>query len=127
MARQKIHFSLRDVSKKTGISYPTLIKYARDFKDQIPVVGTGRTRRYTVESIRAFQRIYDKRRTGRRPGADWVKHPPGSVATLPAGAPAGLLQLVEEDRELIRNLTAALREVADKLHALLEGPTTSRE
>jgi len=129
MARQKTHYSLLDVKKKTGISYPTLVKYARDFADQIPAVGTGRTRRYTVESIKAFQRIFAQRRPGRRPGADWVKHPPGSVATVPdgaGGAPPGLLRLAEEDRELIRNLTTALREVADKLH-VLEIPANSRE
>ena len=42
------------------------------------------------------------------------------------GAPTSLLQLAEEDRELIRNLTAALGEVADKLH-VLEIPASSRE
>lgn len=64
MARPKKLFSLLDVKKETGISYPTLIKYARDFADQIPAVGQGRHRRYTVEPIKVFERIYAERKTG---------------------------------------------------------------
>ncbi len=124
MARQKTLHSLLDVKKKTGISYPTLIKYARDYADQIPTVGKGRNRRYTVESIKVFQRIFAQRQPGRRRGPDWVKHPPGSVATLPGGTvdPApGPLQLADEDRELLRNVLEALRDVADKLYAFFGG------
>jgi hypothetical protein len=123
MARQKTLYSLLDVKKKTGISYPTLIKYARDYADQIPAVGKGRNRRYTVESIKVFERIFAQRRPGRRRGADWVKHPPGSVATLPVGtavAPSGPFQLAEEDRELLRNVLEALQEVLGKLETLSE-------
>ena len=119
MARQKTLYSLLDVKKKTGISYPTLIKYARDYADQIPAVGKGRNRRYTVESVKVFQRLYDQRRPGRRPGADWVKYPPDAEASLPGqgGAP---VQLAEEDRELLRNVLEALRDVADKLETFSE-------
>ncbi len=131
MARQKTLYSLLDVKKKTGISYPTLVKYAKEFADQIPAVGTGRNRRYTVESIKVFQRLFAKRRPGRRPGAGWVKHPPGSVARLPEaqGGPTpgqssplrqeAPLRLAEEDRELIRNLREALREHSSKMDVWL--------
>jgi hypothetical protein len=60
-----------------------------------------------------------------------VKHPPGSVARLPggtaAGAAPGPLQLAEEDRELLRNVLEALRDVADKLEAFSKGAAGSRE
>jgi hypothetical protein len=129
MARPKTLYSLLDIKKKTGISYPTLVKYARDFADQIPAVGTGRNRRYTVDSVKVFQRLFAKSRPGRKPGADWVKHPPGSVATLPGGmahSAPGPLQLAEEDRELLRNVLEALREVADKLQVFSEATARSR-
>jgi len=129
MARQKTLYSLLDVKKKTGISYPTLVKYAKEFADQIPAVGTGRNRRYTVESIKVFQRLFAKRRPGRRPGAGWVKHPPGSVATLPSGtadASPDPLRLADEDRELLRNVLEALREVAAKLDTLTEPARSPR-
>jgi hypothetical protein len=119
MARPKTLYSLLDVKKETGISYPTLVKYARDFAAQIPAVGHGRNRRYTAESIRAFQRIYAKRTTGRKPGADWVKYPPDAEAVLP-GQGGGPVQLAEEDRELLRNVLEALREVSAKLEAFSE-------
>jgi hypothetical protein len=137
MGRHKQLYSLLDIKKKTGISYPTLINYARDFADQIPTVGTGRNRRYTAESVKVFQRIFAKRRPGRKPGAAWAKHPPGTPATMPGekGSPtpsgtsalhqedatafSGPLQLAEEDRELIRNLTEALREHAARMEAWL--------
>jgi hypothetical protein len=131
MARHKAPYSLLDVKKKTGISYPTFVKYARDFADQIPAVGQGRSRRYTVESVKAFLRIYEQRRPGRRPGADWVKHPPESVATLPGETAdperGGPLQLAQEDRELLRAVLEALRDVAAKLHAFSEATAPSRQ
>ena len=120
MARPKTIYSLLDVKRETGISYPTLVKYARDFADQIPVVGKGRNRRYTVESIKVFKRIYAKRTTGRKPGADWVKYPPDVEAALPGQGGGGPVQLAEEDRELLRNVLEALREVSAKLKAFSE-------
>ena len=130
MARQKKLYSLLDVKKETGISYPTLVKYARDFADQIPAVGFGRSRRYTVESIRVFQRIYAKRRPGRRSGEAWVKHPDGTPIITPLmadGSKPGQLQLAPEDRELIQKLTEALREVSAKLEAFTEAGGKSGE
>ena len=125
MVRPKTLYSLLDVKRETGISYPTLVKYARDFADQIPVVGKGRNRRYTVESIKVFKRIYARRKTGRRPGADWVKYPLNAEAALPGqiGEP---VQLAEEDRELLRNVLQALREVSAKLEAFSEETARSR-
>lgn len=123
MARPKKLFSLLDVKKETGISYPTLIKYARDFADQIPAVGQGRNRRYTVESIKVFERIYAKRTTGRKPGEDWVKYPPDADAVLPG---QWSMQLAEEDRELLRRVLEALKEVSAKLEALSEAAAPPR-
>jgi hypothetical protein len=133
MGRHKAPYTLKDIERKTGISYPTLILYAKEFADQIPTEGEGRTRRYPAEAVPVFLRIFSKRRPGRKPGAAWAKRPkaaqsePGGSSVpgpLPQeGAPPapGLLQLAEEDRELMRNLTEALREVAAKLQAFSEG------
>ncbi|HEX9944184.1 MAG TPA: hypothetical protein VGG03_19410 [Thermoanaerobaculia bacterium] len=120
MARQKTLYSLLDVKKKTGISYPTLIKYARDYAEKIPAVGQGRNRRYTVESIKVFERLYKQSRPGRRPGADWVKYPADAEASLPGQGGGETVQLTEEDRDLLRNVLEALRDVAGKLQALSE-------
>ena len=119
MGRPKLIYSLKDIERKTGISYPTLILYAKEFADQIPTLGSGRTRRYPAEAVAVFQQIFSKRRPGRKRGAAWrglnASRVEGEGAT-----PAPTLQLAEEDRELMRNLTEALREVAAKLQAFTE-------
>lgn len=125
MARPKTLYSLLDIKKKTGISYPTLVKYARIYMDQIPAVGKGRNRRYTVESVKVFQRLYEQSRPGRRPGAEWVKIPPDAEASLP-GQGGGPVQLAEEDRELLRNVLEALRDLSARLAAFSEVAAGSR-
>ena len=119
MGRPKLIYSLKDIERKTGISYPTLILYAKEFADQIPTLGSGRTRRYPAEAVTVFQQIFAKRRPGRKPGAAW-RGPNASPADREASPQAPPVQLAEEDRELMRNLTEALREVSAKLQALAE-------
>ena len=125
MGRPKLIYSLKDIERKTGISYPTLILYAKEFADQIPTLGSGRTRRYPAEAVAVFQQIFSKRRPGRKRGAAWrglnASSPDGADATPPP------LQLAEEDRELMRTLTEALREVAAKLQAFTESGRSSPE
>ena len=126
MGRPKLIYSLKDIERKTGISYPTLILYAKEFADQIPTLGSGRTRRYPAEAVAVFQQIFSKRRPGRKRGAAWR----GLNASSAEGAGATTappLQLAEEDRELMRNLTEALREVAAKLQAFTEPGRSSSE
>ena len=126
MGRPKLIYSLKDIERKTGISYPTLILYAKEFADQIPTLGSGRTRRYPAEAVAVFQQIFSKRRPGRKRGAAWRGL--NASPTDGAGAtPAPPLQLAEEDRELMRNLTEALREVAAKLQAFTKAGISSSE
>ena len=126
MGRPKLIYSLKDIERKTGISYPTLILYAKDFADQIPTIGSGRTRRYPAEAVAVFQQIFSKRRPGRKRGAAW-RGLNASPTDEAASSPAPSVQLAEEDRELMRNLTEALREVAAKLQAFTEAAKSSSE
>ncbi|MEA2605179.1 MAG: hypothetical protein QOF89_6171 [Acidobacteriota bacterium] len=126
MGRPKLIYSLKDIERKTGISYPTLILYAKEFADQIPTLGSGRTRRYPAEAVAVFQEIFSKRRPGRKRGAAW-RGLNASPAEGEEATPAPPLQLAEEDRELMRNLTEALREVAAKLEAFTELGRSSSE
>jgi DNA-binding transcriptional MerR regulator len=126
MGRPKLIYSLKDIERKTGISYPTLILYAKEFADQIPTLGSGRTRRYPAEAVAVFQEIFSKRRPGRKLGAAW-RGLNASPTEGEGAASAPPLQLAEEDRELMRNLTEALREVAAKLQAFTESGRSSSE
>jgi DNA-binding transcriptional MerR regulator len=46
--------TLTEVSKRTGISMPTLQKYKKRYGDRIPSVGKGRTQRYPAASLVVF-------------------------------------------------------------------------
>jgi len=107
MPRPKKLYSLKEIQRKTGISYPTLIKYAQEHADEIPAVGEGRRRRYPRQALKVFQRIYSKGRPGRKAGEAWKSViPPMSSPTV---------RLEEEDRQLIRDLLRALQDLRDKL------------
>jgi DNA-binding transcriptional MerR regulator len=58
--------SLTDISKRTKISYPTLMRYVRAHLDEIPHLGEGRKRRFPPEAVKAFQKLYSGPRGGRK-------------------------------------------------------------
>lgn len=53
-------YTLSEVSKKTGISMPTVQKYKRLYQHRIPSVGKGRKQRYPQEALAAFQKIKEE-------------------------------------------------------------------
>jgi predicted DNA-binding transcriptional regulator AlpA len=61
--------SLSEIGRRTGISYPTLLRYVRLHGDQIPSHGKGRKRRFPVEAVPVFNRLRKESRRGRRKGA----------------------------------------------------------
>lgn len=58
--------TLTEISRKTGISYPTCIKYAKENLGIIPHVGSGRQRRYRPEALAVFRDLRNRSRRGRR-------------------------------------------------------------
>lgn len=59
--------TLSEIGRRTGISYPTLVRYVKVFIDQIPHEGTGRKRRFPSAAVRVFQRLRAQSKRGRRP------------------------------------------------------------
>lgn len=57
--------TLTRVSELTGVSYPTLVRYVKLYKDEIPFEGQGRRRRYKPEAVEVFKRIRGESRRGR--------------------------------------------------------------
>jgi hypothetical protein len=143
VARQKELLTLKAISEETGISQATLAKYAADNAD-IPSEGEGRSKRYPRAAVKVFQRLRKESKPGRRAGgsspslakapARKVPGRPPRAATGPAPAPAlsipstvrlepatlslEPLRLADEDRELLRNLVAAMGGVEGQLRAL---------
>jgi predicted DNA-binding transcriptional regulator AlpA len=58
-AKKKM-FTLTEISKKTGISMPTLQKYKKQHADRIPSQGEGRRQRYPREAFEVFSKLKDE-------------------------------------------------------------------
>lgn len=66
--------TLTQISKETGISYPTLVRYVRLHSDRLPHEGTGRSRRFYPKAVEVFRLLRQEsgrseRRRGPAPGA----------------------------------------------------------
>ncbi len=72
--------TLTSISKTTGISYPTLVRYVRLHSRQLPHEGKGRARRFHPEAVEEFRRLRQQSgRGGRRPGTARRGRPPKSA------------------------------------------------
>ena len=58
--------TLTEIGRRTGISYPTLLRYVRLHEERIPHQGKGRARRYLPEAVPVFRQIRSESRRGRR-------------------------------------------------------------
>ncbi len=79
--------TLTEVSKQTGISYPTLVRYVRVHSNKLPSEGTGRSRRFHPEAVDVFRQLrQESGRGGRKPAAS--KRAGGATATRGRGRAA---------------------------------------
>ncbi len=67
--------TLTQVSKMTGISYPTLLRYVKNSLKDIPHEGTGRARRFKPEAVAVFKDLRSRSRRGRKPKAKTAAAP----------------------------------------------------
>ena len=106
--------TLTEVSKRTGISMPTLQRYKKEYQRRLQTVGKGRTQRYKVESLETFQQIkkenLKKRGRPRKAAAPAAAKP----AARPKAAPEGLISLSEIGRRTGISYPTLLRYV--RLH-----------
>jgi hypothetical protein len=61
--------TLTEIQQRTGISYPTLLRYVKTSLARIPHVGVGRARRFQADAVEVFQRLRGESRRGRPPGS----------------------------------------------------------
>ena len=86
--------TLTEIGRITGISYPTLMRYVRDFLPELPHVGAGRKRRFLPAAVDRFREL--RARSGRR-----------ARTAIAAGRRAG----VRLAREVDAGLAARLRDL----------------
>jgi DNA-binding transcriptional MerR regulator len=107
--------TLKEISERTGISYPTLSRYVKLYPDQLKFEGRGRKRRYHPDSVAVFQELRrsskrgpspKKGRGGRRPGR------PRAVAATGgdnAALEARVKELEKQVKALERRLSKSIR------------------
>lgn len=75
--------TLKEVGERSGISYPTLVRYVKEHGDRIPFEGEGRRRRYYPDAVAVFEKIRAHR-------GQWPGDGAGSASSsAPSGAPSG--------------------------------------
>ncbi len=87
---------LLEISRRTGISYPTLVRYVKLHGKKIPSTGSGRKRRYPPEAIAVFKKIRSQSKRGPKPAKRAAK----------------------AARPRARNVTVADEELAARIRAL---------
>lgn len=122
--------TLTEISKQTGISYPTLVRYVRLHSDRLPHEGRGRGRRFYPEAVNVFRELrQESGRGGRKPAAAKPAakrrgRPPGSgrkaAATSRGGRSedTGLLQRLREIERSHLDLEKRFRDLAKGLQRL---------
>ena len=103
--------TLKEIERRTGISYPTLLRYVSLHGARIPHEGRGRKRRYHPEGVDVFKEL---RAQSRRGGGTPVRgRRPGVTAAGSDGSLARRLTALEKSQagleRQIRNLMRQLR------------------
>jgi predicted DNA-binding transcriptional regulator AlpA len=121
--------TLTEISKTTGISYPTLVRYVRLYSDRLPHAGKGRARRFYPEAVGEFRSLrQESGRGGRRPGRGAARRAGarragaarrGRPPKAAAGTVTGRLEKVLARR--IRDLEKFQRAVEKRLGDLVRG------
>ena len=102
--------TLTEISRRTGISYPTCIKYAKQNLGSIPHVGSGRQRRYRPEAVSVFRELRNQSRRGRRK----------ANATGPSRTERTILERVRKLESTQRSLVSRVEKMLSKLDKPLQ-------
>jgi DNA-binding transcriptional MerR regulator len=105
--------TLVEIGKRTGISYPTLLRYVRLYLDRLPHSGSGRQRRFSPAAVEEFKKLRSESRRGRRPAAQ-------SPASVAPGLSRQLAKLERGQRSLERQLRDLRKSLARPVRFRLE-------
>ncbi len=112
--------TLTQVGERTGISYPTLVRYVKMHGKEIPHEGRGRKRRYKPEAVDVFTRLRAESPRGRRKGVrGGVRR--GRVATATPRA-EGMTRGAERRIKSLEKTVDRLERKLGKLVAKLSRP-----
>jgi hypothetical protein len=103
--------SLSEIGRRTGISYPTLVRYVKLHGVRLPHRGSGRSRRFLPAAVPIFEQLRRESRRGRPPRAVTAARGAvdGALARSLDRIEAGQRQLLRQIRALVRSLQKPLR------------------
>jgi hypothetical protein len=105
--------TLTEISKQTGISYPTLVRYVRLYADRLAHEGMGRARRFYPQAVDVFRQLRgESGRGGRKKGSGGAKRAAGARRGRPPASGLG---------EGIAKRMKALEKTQQKLEKKLKG------
>ncbi len=113
--------TLTEISERTGISYPTLVRYVKMNLKAIPHEGEGRKRRYLAEAIEVFKRMRAEGRASKGAAKPRGRAAGGRKASARGKAPQGIVETVARGAEKrIKSLEKSIKGLEKKLSTLLD-------
>jgi hypothetical protein len=106
--------TLTEISKRTGISYPTCINYVKRHLDRIPHVGSGRRRRFPPEATTVFRELRNQSRSGRR------KASAAGPSRTDKAVLRRLRDLEKSQKQLARQLESVLKSLNSPLQVTIK-------
>lgn len=118
--------TLTEIGVRTGISYPTLLRYVKNHIDDIPHVGEGRGRRYKAAAVRVFERLRAKSPRGRaaatkRSASSAVAPAKRVIASGDAGLSARVKSLEASHARLIKTIERLEKAVKQPVRLVVKG------
>ena len=108
--RQEKLLTLLEIGRRTGISYPTLLRYVKLYSDEIPHVGQGRRRRYPVAAVKEFRRLRRSSKRGPRAKSRGASSGAARRGTASDNAlKARIRELEKAQRQVTRQLDEIVR------------------
>lgn len=109
--------TLTAVAEEAGVSYPTAVRYVKEYGDQIPYEGKGRSRRYHPEAIEVVKRLRAESPRGRRPKAAAGASRPGrpKAAAAPAAGGGDLAKRVASLERTQADLAKRIQELIKEI------------
>ena len=101
--------TLTQISKETGISYPTLVRYVRLYSDRLPHEGTGRSRRFFPKAVDVFRTLRQESGRGERRRGPAASGGEGRGGRENAGLARQLQAIEQSQRALEKKLDVLLR------------------
>src|SRR6185295_435562 len=110
--------TLTEISKRTGISYPTLVRYVRLYSEKLPSEGIGRARRFYSQAVDVFRQLRSESpRGGRRKRGGGAKRAASANGRRRGGrgGDSALTKRIKQLEKTQQNLEKRLKGLVNKL------------